>query len=147
MQPCILRPKSQLQNSGRIRCNASSRLFLGRNKVHGSAMCRNFSTKSRLAQKATQSHFEAVFGAKQGAWFLHVLQFWRKKRPKWGSRLPFTTVAIGSNIRNPILASFATKILPYRGLGSGILRALKAYDNIKFIDDREGNTFKAIIAL
>ncbi len=51
-----------------------------------------------------------------------------------------------SNIRNPILASFATKILPYRGLGSGIRRALKAYPEIDFIDDREGNLFTAIIA-
>jgi len=50
-----------------------------------------------------------------------------------------------SNIRNPILASFATKILPYRGLGSGIRRALKAYPDIGFIDDKEGNTFTAVI--
>ena len=50
-----------------------------------------------------------------------------------------------SNIRNPILASFATRVLPYRGLGSGIIRALKAWHNITFIDDREGNQFKAII--
>jgi len=50
-----------------------------------------------------------------------------------------------SNIRNPILASFATKLLPYRGLGSGIRRALKAYPNIDLIDDRENNLFKAII--
>ncbi|MFW2178217.1 MULTISPECIES: RNA-binding domain-containing protein [unclassified Moraxella] len=50
-----------------------------------------------------------------------------------------------SNIRNPILASFASKVLPYRGLGSGILRALKAYPNIELIDDRENNRFKAII--
>lgn len=47
-----------------------------------------------------------------------------------------------SNIRNPILASFATKILPYRGLGSGITRALKAYPNIQFEDDRDGNFFR-----
>ncbi|MDQ7016334.1 MAG: putative DNA binding domain-containing protein [Gammaproteobacteria bacterium] len=52
-----------------------------------------------------------------------------------------------SNIRNPILASFATKILPYRGLGSGILRALKAYQHIEFIDDREANLFKVIVKL
>ena len=52
-----------------------------------------------------------------------------------------------SNIRNPILASFATKILPYRGLGNGIRRALKAYPDIDFIDDREGNMFKVIIKL
>jgi len=50
-----------------------------------------------------------------------------------------------SNIRNPILVSFASRILPYRGLGSGIVRALAAYPDIEFIDDRENNLFKAII--
>ena len=50
-----------------------------------------------------------------------------------------------SNIRNPILASFAAKLLPYRGLGSGLLRALKAYPAIHFIDDQEGNLFKVIV--
>jgi ATP-dependent DNA helicase RecG len=52
-----------------------------------------------------------------------------------------------SNIRNPILASFATKLLPYRGLGNGIRRALKAYPGIEFIDDRDNNLFKAMISL
>lgn len=51
-----------------------------------------------------------------------------------------------SNIRNPILASFAAKLLPYRGLGSGLLRALRAYPPIELIDDRAGNLFKAIVA-
>jgi ATP-dependent DNA helicase RecG len=50
-----------------------------------------------------------------------------------------------SNIRNPILASFATKILPYRGLGNGVRRALKAYPDIDFNDDKEANLFKCII--
>lgn len=50
-----------------------------------------------------------------------------------------------SNIRNPILVSFASRILPYRGLGSGIMRALAAYPDITFVDDRENNLFKAII--
>jgi len=50
-----------------------------------------------------------------------------------------------SNTRNPTLASFANRILPYRGYGSGILRALKAFPEIDFIDDREGNLFKAIL--
>ena len=50
-----------------------------------------------------------------------------------------------SNIRNPILASFATKLLPYRGLGNGIRRALKAYPHIEFIDDKKNNFFKVII--
>jgi ATP-dependent DNA helicase RecG len=51
-----------------------------------------------------------------------------------------------SNIRNPVLASFATKLLPYRGIGSGLLRALRAYPAIDFIDDREGNQFKVIVS-
>jgi len=50
-----------------------------------------------------------------------------------------------SNMRNPILASFATKLLPYRGLGSGIVRALKAYPDIDFENDREGNLFRVTI--
>lgn len=50
-----------------------------------------------------------------------------------------------SNVRNPILASFAPKILPYRGLGSGIKRAIKVYPDIELIDDRDGNNFKVII--
>jgi ATP-dependent DNA helicase RecG len=52
-----------------------------------------------------------------------------------------------SNIRNPVLASFATKLLPYRGLGNGIRRALKAYPNIEFIDDRDNNLFIVIVNL
>lgn len=51
-----------------------------------------------------------------------------------------------SNIRNPILASFAFKgILPYRGLGTGIRRALTDWPHIAFVDDRDGNQFKATI--
>lgn len=50
-----------------------------------------------------------------------------------------------SNMRNPILASFAAKLLPYRGLGSGLLRALRAWPQIELIDDRAGNLFKVIV--
>ena len=39
----------------------------------------------------------------------------------------------------------ATHLLPYRGLGSGIPRALKAWAGIDLVDDREGNQFKAIV--
>ncbi|MHB1462187.1 MAG: RNA-binding domain-containing protein [Armatimonadota bacterium] len=49
-----------------------------------------------------------------------------------------------SNARNPVLASFANQILPYRGYGSGIIRALEAYPSIDFINDKDGNLFKAI---
>ncbi|MEZ5452009.1 MAG: putative DNA binding domain-containing protein [Thiothrix sp.] len=50
-----------------------------------------------------------------------------------------------SNMRNPIIASHATRQMPYRGLGSGIPRALENYANIQLIDDREGNQFKVIM--
>ncbi|TXH60578.1 MAG: ATP-dependent DNA helicase RecG [Thiothrix sp.] len=51
-----------------------------------------------------------------------------------------------SNLRNPILASFVAKnILPYRGLGSGILRALAAWPRIDFEDQREANLFKVTV--
>lgn len=50
-----------------------------------------------------------------------------------------------SNIRNPILASFAAKILPYRGLGNGILRTLRAYPDIEFVEDKAGNFFKVVL--
>ena len=51
-----------------------------------------------------------------------------------------------SNIRNPILVSFIAKgLLPYRGLGSGIKRALEDWPYIDFIDDREGGLFTATI--
>lgn len=50
-----------------------------------------------------------------------------------------------SNMRNPVLASFATKLLPYRGLGSGLPRALRAWPHIELIDDRAGNLFKAVV--
>ena len=51
-----------------------------------------------------------------------------------------------SVIRNPILASFAAKgVLPYRGLGTGIRRALAEWPDIEFLDDREACTFSATV--
>jgi hypothetical protein len=51
-----------------------------------------------------------------------------------------------SNIRNPILVSHIAKgILPFRGLASGIQRALEAWPKIELSDDREGCLFTARI--
>ncbi|MCU0645960.1 MAG: putative DNA binding domain-containing protein [bacterium] len=50
-----------------------------------------------------------------------------------------------SAIRNPVIASFAAKILPYRGLGSGIIRALSEQPDIEFVNDMDGEQFVAII--
>ena len=51
-----------------------------------------------------------------------------------------------SNQRNPIISSFATKQrpplgLPYRGIGTGIKRALKLYPKIEFFNDTQNNLF------
>ncbi|MGV8125799.1 MAG: winged helix-turn-helix domain-containing protein [Methanothrix sp.] len=51
-----------------------------------------------------------------------------------------------SKIRNPILVSYAAKgLLPYRGLGSGIKRALAEWPEISFTDDRDGSMFIATV--
>lgn len=47
--------------------------------------------------------------------------------------------------RNPILQSMAAKLLPYRGIGTGIPRALKAYPHIEFTNDVEANRFRSAI--
>ena len=47
--------------------------------------------------------------------------------------------------RNPILQSIAAKVLPYRGIGTGIPRALKAYPHIELINDVEANRFRSVI--
>ncbi|MFQ5651863.1 MAG: ATP-binding protein [bacterium] len=60
------------------------------------------------------------------------------------NRLTITHIKSGNSIvRNPVLTSFGTKELPYRGLGTGIRRALKAYPDIEFINDVEAEQFSA----
>ena len=55
-------------------------------------------------------------------------------------------LAGNTNIRNPIIASYVARgLLPYWGLGSGIRRAQSAWQNIKFINDREGVQFRVVI--
>lgn len=48
-------------------------------------------------------------------------------------------------VRNPLIVSYASKLMKYRGIGSGIRRALKEQPNIDFINDVEGEQFKVII--
>jgi len=47
--------------------------------------------------------------------------------------------------RNPIIHSNAQFLLPYRGLGSGIPRALSKYKNIEFQNNEHSEQFKAIV--
>lgn len=46
--------------------------------------------------------------------------------------------------RNPLLASFCAKTMSYRGLGSGVIRALKEDPTIEFINDEGGDKFTVI---
>ncbi|MDR3213441.1 MAG: hypothetical protein LBT71_05935 [Azoarcus sp.] len=50
-----------------------------------------------------------------------------------------------TNRRNPTLTEHASKVLPYRGLGSGIPRALQAWPRIELINDVTGNQFSAVV--
>lgn len=50
-----------------------------------------------------------------------------------------------SNRRNPTLTSHAVHILPYRGLGTGIPRAIDAWPMITLDDDRQGNQFRVVV--
>ena len=52
-----------------------------------------------------------------------------------------------SVVRNSILTSYATKILPYRGIGSGVRRALAEYPAIDFDNDVDGNQFVVTVWL
>jgi predicted HTH transcriptional regulator len=44
-------------------------------------------------------------------------------------------------VRNNLLASYSSKLLRYRGFGSGIIRALNEQPDIEFTNDVEGNQF------
>lgn len=50
-----------------------------------------------------------------------------------------------SNRRNPTLTDHAVKILPYRGIGTGIPRVLEDWPQTKLVDNVAGNEFKAVI--
>ena len=47
-----------------------------------------------------------------------------------------------SVIRNPIIVSYGTKILPYSGIGSGVPRIIKNHPQTKIVDDKNGEQFK-----
>lgn len=50
-----------------------------------------------------------------------------------------------SVMRNPLLASYGTKVLPYSGIGSGIPRILKNHPDSEFVNDKEGEQFTIIL--
>jgi ATP-dependent DNA helicase RecG len=50
-----------------------------------------------------------------------------------------------SVMRNSLLASYGTKILPYSGIGSGIPRIIKNHPATELFDDKEGEQFKIVL--
>ncbi len=48
-------------------------------------------------------------------------------------------------VRNNLMVSYCSKIMNYRGLGSGVSRALDEQPNIELINDKEGEQFTVII--
>ena len=48
-------------------------------------------------------------------------------------------------VRNNLLVSYCSKLMNYRGFGSGITRAIEAQPNIELINDSEGEQFRVII--
>lgn len=60
--------------------------------------------------------------------------------------LTVESIKLGSAVvRNPFIANFCAKTIPYRGLGSGIIRALQEEPNIKFINEPVGMQFISVI--
>lgn len=47
--------------------------------------------------------------------------------------------------RNPVLHSVAQFVLPYKGLGTGVSRAIALYPEIEFINDTKAEQFRVII--
>ncbi len=54
-------------------------------------------------------------------------------------------IGIQRRSRNVVLTSFANDILPYRGIGSGILKSLQLYPRIHFENNIAGEFFKVTI--
>ena len=48
-------------------------------------------------------------------------------------------------IRNNLIVSYSSKLMTYRGLGSGIARAIKKQPDIQFENDKDGEQFRIII--
>ena len=70
----------------------------------------------------------------------------RNVSPITSDGLTVESIKLGSAVvRNPFIANFCAKTMPYRGLGSGIIRALQEEPNIKFINEPVGMQFISVI--
>ena len=66
---------------------------------------------------------------------------------KLPNNLNVDKIKMGVSIpRNPTMHTFAGELLPYRGLGTGIMRALKLYEEIELVNDPALEQFSARIS-
>ena len=62
------------------------------------------------------------------------------------NNLTVENIKLGNTVvRNNLIVSFASKLMTYRGLGSGIRRTLKEHPDTEFINDTEGEQFSSIL--
>ena len=55
-------------------------------------------------------------------------------------------IKLGSTLRrNPVIAQHAERLIPYRGVGSGILRVLQKMPTVMFENDSERDEFRVVI--
>ena len=48
-------------------------------------------------------------------------------------------------VRNNLIVSYASKLMKYRGLGTGVSRALKHQPDLQLFNDKDGEQFKVVI--
>ena len=48
-------------------------------------------------------------------------------------------------VRNNLIVSYCSKLMNYKGFGSGIIRSINSQPNIEFINDVAGEQFSVII--
>lgn len=60
--------------------------------------------------------------------------------------LTIENIKMGNSVvRNNLVVSYSSKLMYYRGLGSGIVRALKYAPTMELIDDKQADFFKVIL--
>ena len=61
---------------------------------------------------------------------------------KLPNSLTIDNIKMGNTVaRNSLIVTYGSRLMKYRGLGSGIIRSLEAQPNIELINDKEGEQF------
>lgn len=121
------------------------RLFQSSGMLHADILPANGMTVSDLDMPYFRAFFQKRYDKSLDEQQIPLEQLISNLNLGENGSLNLTGALLFSQTPSSRLPSYAYQILPYRGFGSGILRALKKYPDIDFIDDREGNLFKCII--